>query len=128
MSPTQDKRASRIVRLLSKAPGGFLSVPVSLCWLQTGECQGSKHHSPSPLVVRPVHLSTLLDEVLEGVEREGQDLVYLCSTCRDNIIVYLSILYAYDGAAPLAVRRDFGNLIVSLGNRAWTHWKGTPPV
>ncbi len=124
---TQDVRASRIIGLLSDAPS-VDSLPVALSWLQSGECDGSRHHSPSPLLIRPVYLSALLDEVLGGVARTEDDLVYLCSTCRDNVTVYLSILYAYNGAAPQAVRRDFGNLTLTLGERAWEHWSGPTPV
>ncbi len=127
MSGKGDVRASRIVGLLTNAPGAK-SLPVALSWLQTGSCEGSVHHSPSPLLIRPVYLSALLDEVLGGQARTEEDLVYLCSTCRDNVTVYLAILYAYSGAAPMAVRRDFGNLILALGERAWEHWSGPAPV
>lgn len=125
-TPTQDARASRIVSLLSHS--GVPHLSSDLAWLQTGDCDGSRHHSPSPLLIRPVYLSTLLDEALGNQPSDPDDLVYLCSTCRDNIVVYLSILYAYDGAAPMAVRRDFGNLTRELGDRAWEHWRGVAPV
>ncbi len=127
MSVQQDERASRIVGLLAAAPHPE-SLPVALSWLQTGDCDGSRHHSPSPLLIKPVYLSSLLDEVLGGDARAGEDLVYLCSTCRDNVTVYLSILYAYNGAAPRAVKRDFGNLTLTLGERAWQYWSGPTPV
>lgn len=120
-------RAERITSLLTKS-ASHVSVPGTLTWLQTGDCEGSKHHSPSPLLVRPYYLSAAVDEVLDQAPREEDDLVYLCSTCRDNLTVYLSILYAYSGAAPMAVKRDFGNIIRHLGDRAWEHHIQTAPV
>lgn len=120
-------RAERITGLLTKSSAN-VDLPGVLTWLQTGDCEGSKHHSPSPLLVRPFYLSAAVDEVLGHEPREEDDLVYLCSTCRDNLTVYLSVLYAYDGAAPLAVKRDFGNIIRHLGDRAWEHWVATAPV
>ena len=120
----QDERSSRIVRLLSAT--NVPSVTSDLAWLQSGSCDGSKHHSPSPLLVRPYHLSAAVAHVVGVASETEKDLVYLCSTCKDNLTVYLSILYAYDGATPLAVKRDFGNLILALGDRAWAHWTGDP--
>lgn len=141
MSPQSDVRASRIIALLMQAsqdakrsPDGSayaFTVTSALTWLQTGDCEGSMHHSPSPLLIRPYYLSAAVDEVLGAPAREGDDLaqlVYLCSTCRDNLTVYLSLLYAYSGAPPLAAKRDFGNIIRHLGDRAWAHWDHAAPV
>lgn len=128
MSPSQEKRSSRIVGLLSRASGVGKSVPVTLSWLQSGECEGSKHHSPSPLVIRPIYLTSLLGEVDGSTPVRAKGLVYLCATCRDNVTVYLSILHAYDGEAPLAVRRDFGNLVLALGDKAWGYRQSATPV
>lgn len=122
-------RAKRIVKVLSESRKE-ITLPGALTWLQTGDCEGSKHHSPSPLLIRPYYLSAAVDDVLgnDGIGQGDNDLVYLCSTCRDNLTVYLSILYAYDGAPPLAVKRDFGNIIRTLGERAWEHWRASAPV
>jgi hypothetical protein len=86
-------------------------------------CMGSKFHSPTPLLVRPVHLS----DVVTMVASDGpwtllnEDLVHLCATCEDNLAVYLTIRLAYDGDTPQRVRRDFGNTIRALGDRAWAY-------
>lgn len=117
----QDVRSSRILRLLGAAD--VQSLASDLAWLQSGDCEGSKHHSPSPLLIRPYYLSTMVAEAVGTSTTHEEGLVYLCSTCRDNLTVYLSILYAYDGATPQAVRRDFGNIILSLGDRAWSYWE-----
>lgn len=109
----------RIAAVLGKAT--FDPPVLALTWLGIGDCEGSKHHSPTPLLVRPHHLSDEVPNLIGSNERTGEDLVYLCSTCADNLTVYLSVLWAYDGATPHSVRRDFGNLIRDLGDRAWTH-------
>ena len=122
MSPVAgEMRAQRIVSLLSKATG-ISTLHSSLAWLQTGDCEGSLHHSPSPLLIRPYYLSAAVQEVLGDEPSTEDELIYLCSTCRDNLTVYLSVLYAYNGAPPMAVKRDFGNIIRHLGDRAWLHW------
>ena len=123
----QAVRAERIIGLLTKGSAN-VSLPGSLAWLQTGDCEGSKHHSPSPLLIRPYYLSAAVDEVRGEQPRTEDDLVYLCSTCWDNLTVYLSILHAYSGAVPMAAKRDFGNIIRHLGDRAWQHWIDTAPV
>lgn len=108
-------------RIASVLAGAASPAPV-LSWLTGGECQGSKFHSPTPLLVRPHHLSEEVNRVAHGIDvADGSDLVYLCSTCADNLTVYLSVLWAYDGATPHSVRRDFGNVIRDLGDRAWAH-------
>lgn len=67
-------------------------------------CEGSKFHSPNPLVVHPVHLP------------DGS-AVMLCGTCRDNHIVLRSLMDASDEPVAWPVRREFGNLIRAIAER-----------
>lgn len=93
-------------------------------WITGSPCEGSKFHSPTPILVRPHDLAYEVQRMIDWpplATTPEQDVVYLCSTCSDNLTVYLSVLYAYDGATPQSVRRDFGNIIRSLGDRAWQH-------
>lgn len=69
-------------------------------------CEGSKHHSPSPLLVREVQVAP------------GQQ-AWLCGTCEGNLSVLQHLLVAHDGALPWPVRRCFGNLIRALAERSW---------
>lgn len=69
-------------------------------------CEGAKYHSPTPLVVEPVLLSATMT-------------VMLCGTCRDNVGTFLALMTASNGSLPWEVRREFGNLIRSLGQSAW---------
>ncbi len=76
-------------------------------------CQGAKFHSPAPLLVNEVPLvSPLLGEATE-------DVVWLCPTCATNLYVYQFLMVATEGKMEWAVKREFGNLIRALGNKAW---------
>lgn len=109
--------ASRIATALEQA-----DIDSNLnAWIGGGDCQGSKFHSPRPLLVRPYHLSTLVVEAQGQEPGSRSDLAHLCATCFDNVTVYVSLLIAYDGAPPPGLRRDFGNVIRELGHRAWEH-------
>jgi hypothetical protein len=110
--------AERIAEVVSLAPRRV--APDSLSGLAGGVCQGSKFHSPAPLLVRSLALGDAVG-LLVFEQDPGTDVepVHLCATCRDNLTVYLSVLAAYDGATPHSVRRDFGNLTRALGDRAW---------
>ena len=103
---------SRLVQIIAEAPGAPWD---EAAWVGV-PCEGSKFHSPRPLLVRPHDLAVGDDPLLP----EG-DKVNLCATCGDNLSLYLGILSAYDGATPCSVRKDFGNVIRSLGDRAWVH-------
>lgn len=59
------------------------------------ECQGSKFHSPRPMVVHPF---PALGE-----------MIYLCGTCSDNVRLLLAL--QAQGEVPWTVKRCFGNLI-----------------
>lgn len=70
----------------------------------TGECEGAKHHSPTPLVLHEVagrHGSTAL----------------LCGTCLDNYRVYTKASELVDGSLPWDVRREFGNALRAVARR-----------
>lgn len=123
---SQQEKSSRIITVLARS--AVQSLPTDLAWLQSGDCEGSRHHSPSPLLIRPYNLTAAMDTVLGQCSPTESETVYLCSTCKDNLTVYLSVLYAYDGAPPLAVKRDFGNIIRALGDRAWNAWRDRSPV
>ena len=68
------------------------------------ECEGSKHHSPTPLVTTLVLV--------------GEEQVPLCPTCSFNFRVYYDLMIASNGSLSWKVRREFGNLIRALGDRA----------
>lgn len=118
--------AARIAKVVAEARRPV--APASLEWLGGGDCQGSKFHSPAPLLVRPIALSDAVTVlVLEQPGSSDEEVVRLCATCTDNLTVYLSVLAAYAGQTPQAVRRDFGNTIRSLGDRAWAlHQQDAP--
>lgn len=107
--------AERVKTVLREAPRG---ADVALLGNLGGECEGSKFHNPRPLTVSPFNLTT----AIEIPEFALSDMVNLCGTCRDNLKVYLTVRYEYDGDTPQAVRRDFGNTIRELGDRAWAHY------
>lgn len=65
------------------------------------ECQGSRFHSPRPLLVHRTELP----------HRPGEP-IYLCGTCTDNYRL-LSRLEAVT-EIPWPVRRCFGNLIRAI--------------
>lgn len=62
------------------------------------ECQGSKFHSPRPMVVHPFPMPHAPGE-----------LIYLCGTCSDNVRLLLAL--QEQGEVPWRVKRCFGNLI-----------------
>jgi hypothetical protein len=110
---------ARIAKVVREAPG---YVPGTSDWLSGLPCEGSKFHSPRHLVVRPHYLTNEVSlHAQDDTLLLDGDLVHLCGTCADNLSVYLTILVAYDGATPHTVRRDFGNGIRALGDRAWAH-------
>lgn len=62
------------------------------------ECQGSKFHSPRPMVVHPFPMPHTPGEK-----------IYLCGTCSDNVRLLLALLG--QGDVPWTVKRCFGNLV-----------------
>lgn len=69
-------------------------------------CQGSKHHSPQPLLVNEVLLA-------------NGESVLLCGTCEDNLLVLQRLLDAHNGSLPWPVRRCFGNIIRAIAESTW---------
>lgn len=61
-------------------------------------CQGSKFHSPRPMVVHPVPMP-----------HAPGGMIYLCGTCSDNVRLLLAL--QEQGPVPWTVQRCFGNLI-----------------
>lgn len=62
------------------------------------ECQGSKFHSPRPMVVHSFPMPHTPGEK-----------IYLCGTCADNVRLLLA--FESQGTVPWTVKRCFGNLI-----------------
>lgn len=62
------------------------------------ECQGSKFHSPRPMVLHPL-----------PVPHSPGEMIYLCGTCRDNVRLLLEL--QKQGEVPWPVKRCFGNLV-----------------
>ena len=108
----------RIAQVIAEAPG---TLPVMYGWVQGTACEGSKFHSPRPLLVLPHDLRNHVGLALQEPAPSESENVYLCGTCADNLTLYLAILLAYDGETPGSVRKDFGNTIRYLGDRAWAY-------
>lgn len=106
--------ASRVAQVLAERQVDRLQ-----SFIQGDECEGSKFHSPRPLLTRPYQMVGLVEAIAIGAQYPRGEDVWLCSTCFDNLSVYVMILIAYDGATPQFVRRDFGNQIRHLGDEAW---------
>ena len=84
----------RIAEALSVLRSDWLEGEVAL----NRTCQGSKHHSPTPLVLHRFHTPS------------GRE-VMLCGTCRDNVRVLTGLSRASEGRLPWPLRREFGNRI-----------------
>lgn len=95
------------------AQGDLSTIPGTLNF--EDNCAGAKFHSPNPLIVQYV---PLLDPVWSGAGSLGP-LVWLCSTCLDNLRVYQHLLAEHEGQLEWPIRREFGNLIRALGDDAW---------
>jgi hypothetical protein len=76
------------------------------------ECEGSKFHSPNPLLVHEVDL-------VPWDSHPTSHTAWLCGTCRGNLWVYQKILYERKGDIPWDVQRSFGNGIRALAKRGW---------
>ena len=85
---------------------------------------GSKFHSPTPMVIKPYRLDSAVAVSIYGIAAEAiirgpGYYIKLCGTCADNLTEYVKMLYQNDGKPDWETRRVFGNLIRSLGHRAW---------
>lgn len=76
------------------------------------ECEGSKFHSPNPLLVHEVDL-------VPWDARPAVHTAWLCGTCKGNLWVYQKILHERHGDIPWDVQRSFGNQIRALAKRGW---------
>lgn len=92
-----------ILRLLSS----LTALPVPGVLADGYACEGSKFHSPQPLI---------LSEYALG----GHEKVMLCGTCTDNLSVLMGLLEAHDGKLTWEARREFGNMIRALGLRSYS--------
>lgn len=63
-------------------------------------CQGSKFHSPTPLVVHRVIIK--------------QKVFFLCGTCQDNAELLVDLIQAEKNSVPWIVLREFGTQIRKL--------------
>lgn len=91
-----------------------------------GPCVGSKYHSPTPLTTVEVYLSQVVAEVASGITldpRRGEETVWMCRNCQDNLKVYVLLLVATGGGLDWVIRREFGNRIRDLGQHAWAYYE-----
>lgn len=70
-------------------------------------CVGSKHHSPTPLLVT---MTSVADE-----------LIPLCGTCAINLRVFGHLMTTSNGSLSWEIRREFGNRIRALGVKDWEY-------
>jgi hypothetical protein len=85
-----------IATLLSSVEG--LSLPGVPA---TGQCAGSKFHSPTPLL-------------LHEVELPRGTTALVCGTCRDNLQLLTELTRHTEGSLPWTIRREFGNNLRAL--------------
>lgn len=79
-------------------------------------CAGAKFHSPRPLFTQRTRL------VLEGWDDRlwtRAPAAYLCGTCRDNLVMLLTLLYTSNGDLDWEIRREFGNDLRALAEKGW---------
>jgi len=67
-------------------------------------CQGSRHHSPTPLLLHEVTLP-------------GGRTVMLCGICEDNLAVLVHLMDSSETALPWPLLREFGNEIRALAKK-----------
>lgn len=87
------------------------------------DCEGSRFHSPTPMVTKMVRL--IPDAWSPMASAQHSPRVYLCGTCADNLTVLQQIIAAHRGQVPWKVRREFGNTIRALGERGWSLFLAT---
>lgn len=85
------------------------------------ECQGSRFHSPRPLMLDQYVLDGAVVEPLDVrvVYSTPPTVVWMCGTCADNLGLYLALRESAPEGLPWPVRREFGTLIRALGDKAW---------
>ena|SRR6476646_5339645 len=85
-------------------------------------CEAAKHHSPRPLIVHEFEVLPDGLRTIESVE-DVPGSVWLCATCADNVRVALALFASHGGSLPWEARREFGNLVRAIAQRAY---KETP--
>lgn len=80
-------------------------------------CEGSKFHSPTPLVTYPYDLAA--PDLAPPEKGKPKDPVRLCGVCRGNLGVFLMLTDS--GDLEWEVQRQFGNRIRALGQRVIAH-------
>lgn len=88
-------------------------------------CEGSKFHTPTPMVVDSYPLVPATWGPLRVLPSQT---VWLCGTCRDNLTLLQQIWVSLDGDVPWLVRREFGNTIRALTQQAWAQHKESTEV
>jgi hypothetical protein len=81
-------------------------------------CEGSKFHSPTPLICTKVDLRDLAENA-----DVPSDPVWLCGVCSANLLIFVRLMTATEGDLEWEVRREFGNRIRDLGMKAWGYHK-----
>ena len=76
------------------------------------ECEGSKFHSPTPLVLHSVDL-------VPWDNTGNKVYAKLCGTCRENLWVYQQLLMNNNGDMSWELQRCFGNRIRALAKQGW---------
>ena len=87
-------------------------------------CEGSKFHSPTPMVLHPYRLDSAVATSIYGIAAEAivrgpGFYIQLCGICSENLTEYVKMMYKNDGRPDWEDRRVFGNVIRSLGHKAW---------
>ena len=83
-------------------------------------CEGSKFHSPTPLLTSGVDLAA--SDLRLPEKGKPKDPVWLCGVCSDNLGVFLQLAESHD--FPWEVQRQFGNKIRGLAKRVVAHRGG----
>lgn len=89
------------------------------------ECEGAKYHSPTPLIINNV-----VCDPEQGFMKIGfaeryfgvMHTAWLCSTCADNVALYLQLMKKHEGETSWPMRREFGNQVRTVGDQAWTRY------
>lgn len=88
-------------QLIDEALAGE-KLPAEFARASDHPCEGSRFHSPTPLVTSEVGL-------------EGARTVWLCGTCENNLGVFVLLAESAKAPLPWPLLRGFGNQIRILG-------------
>jgi hypothetical protein len=77
------------------------------------------------MVTKPYFMSGAVLYAVDGENaRKTGESVFLCGTCAANLTVLLRLMAASSGELPWEVRREFGNTIRALADKAWSYYIG----